>query len=151
MGQQSNITVFDGASTPVSHTLVGDGVEKQVGSTSVAVWGEQIASVPHYAQVRATQIKRKLKSGVYQVISRIEVPVMESVSGQNSAGYTAPPKVANIDRFELVSYTHERSVETTKRIAMQMLLNWCNNVTTTVTPVSAGVVADAHQRLIQVT
>lgn len=151
MGQQANITVFDGASTPVSHTLVGDGVEKQVGSANVALWTEQIASVPNYAQVRFTQIKLKLKSGVYRVTSRVEVPVMEAISGQNASGYTAPPKVAYVDRFELVSYTHERSVETTKRIAMQMLINWCNNVTTSVTPVSAGVVADAHQRLIQVT
>lgn len=151
MGQQANITVFDGASTPVSHTLVGDGVEKQVGTASVAMWTEQIASVPNYAQVRATLIKRKLKSGVYQVTSRIEVPVMEAIAGQNSSGYTAPPKVAYVDRFELVSYTHERSVETTKRIAMQMLINWSNNVAITATPVSTGVVADAHQRLIQVT
>jgi hypothetical protein len=58
--------------------------------------------------------------------------------------------VAYVDRFELVCFTAERSIETTKRIAMQMLLNWCNNVTTTVTPVSTGVVADAQQRLIQV-
>ncbi len=150
MAQQANITVFDGASTPVSHTLQGDGVEKD-GAASIATWVEQLSGVPNYAQVRATQIKRKLKSGVVQVISRIEVPVMEAVSGQNAQGYTAPPKVAYVDRFELVSYTHERSVETTKRIAMQMLLNWANNVTTTVTPVSAGVVADAHQRQLQVT
>lgn len=150
MAAQANIVVFDGAGTPVSHTLVASGVEKQVGATTVADWAEQISTVPAYAQVRATQIKRKLKSGVYQVTSRIEVPVMETVSGQNASGYTAPPKVAYTDRFELVSYTSERSVETTKRIAMQMLLNWMGNVSTTVTPVITGVVADAHQRLIQV-
>lgn len=150
MAQQANITVFDGASTPVTHTLQGDGVERDVGSAQVATWVEQLSGVPNYAQVRATQIKRKLKSGVFNVVSRIEVPVMEAVSGVNAQGYTAPPKVAYTDRFEIVSYTHERSVETTKRIAMQMLINWVNNVTTTVTPVSAGIVADAHQRLIQV-
>lgn len=151
MAQQANITVFDGATTPVSHTLIGEEIEKVADGVSTAKWREQIATVPGYAQVRATQIKRKLKSGVFQVVSRIEVPVMESVSGVNSSGYTAPPKVAYVDRFEVVSYTHERSTETTKRLAMQMLLNWASNVTVTTPAVSAGVVADAHQRGLQVT
>lgn len=150
MAQQANITVFDGASTPITHTLQGDGIEKStVGS--ISSWIEQLASVPGYAQVRALLLKRKLKSGVTHCVNRIEVPVMESISGQNSSGYTAPPKVAYVDRFELVSYTHERSTEASKRIAMQMLLNWSNNVTVTVTPVSTGVVADLHQRALQVT
>lgn len=150
MGQQATITVFDGASTPVSHTLQGDGVER-VDSVSTATWVEQLPNVPYGAQVRFSQIKRKLKSGVHLNVSRVEVPVMEAVSGVNSSGYTAPPKVAYVDRFELVSYASERSVETTKRIAMQLLVNWQGNVTTTATPISTGVVADAHQRLLQVT
>lgn len=150
MAQQANITVFDGASTPVVHTLQGDNVEKSTLGT-IASWIEQLSSVPGYAQVRAMLIKRKLKSGVMHCVNRIEVPVMESVSGQNASGYTAPPKVAYVDRFEFVSYTDQRSTETSKRIAMQMLLNWSNNVTTTVTPVSAGIVADLHQRNLQVT
>lgn len=149
MAAQATITVFDGASTPVSHTLTGEEVSKENGAT-IAKWREQLSGVPNYAQVTATLIKRKLKSGVHQVTARVEVPVMEAVSGQNAQGYTAPPKVAYVDRYELVSFTAERSIETTKRIAMQMLLNWANSITTTVTPVSTGVVADAHQRLIQV-
>lgn len=150
MGQQANITVFDGAATPVSHTLQGEEVSRENGVVS-ALWREQIAGLPNGAQVRFTQTKRKLKSGVYQTTSRVEVPVMESVSGQNAQGYTAPPKVAYVDRFELVNYASERSTETTKRLAMQLLLNWCNNVSTSVAAVSTGVVADAHQRLIQPT
>ncbi len=153
MGQQANITVFDGAATPVSHTLVGDGIEK-TGSgqlqTTLALWREQIATVPDYAQVRLTQFLSRLKSGIKKTVSRVEVPVMESVSGQNAQGYTAPPKVAYVDRYELVGFHSPRSTETTKRIAMQILLNHLNNVATTVTPVSAGVAADVHQRLIQV-
>lgn len=150
MAQQANITVFDGASTPVSHTLQGDGVLRDTGTSWIATWMEQLSGLPLYAQVRAALIKRKLKSGVLHSVARIEVPVMESVSGVNAQGYTAPPKVAYVDRYELVSYTDQRSTEVTKRIAMQMLLNWSNNVSTTVTPVSAGVVADLHQRGIQV-
>jgi hypothetical protein len=151
MAAQANITVYDGASTPVLHTLVGEEVRREAGNTSIAFWREQIATVPAYAQVTATQIKRKLKSGVTQIVTRIEVPVMESVSGQNAQGYTSPPKVAYVERFDLVRFAHERSTETTARIAMQMLLNFANNIATSVAAVSTGVVADAHQRLVQPT
>jgi Na+/H+ antiporter NhaA len=151
MSQQANITVFDGASTPVTHTLQGESVEKSSLWGSIATWVEQLSTVPAYAQIRAMLIKRKLKSGTLQCINRVVVPVMEAVAGVNSSGYTAPPKVAYEDRFELVSYTDPRSTEASKRLAMQILLNWSNNVTTTATPVSVGVVADLHQRGLQVT
>lgn len=150
MAAQANITVYDGASTPVVHTLVGEEILRSAGA-SEAVWREQLASVPSYAQVKVTAIKRKLKSGVTEAVTRVEVPVMESISGQNAAGYTAPPKVAYVDRFEFRSFRHERSTETTARIAMQILLNLGNNVATSVAAVSTGVVADLHQRGQQVT
>jgi hypothetical protein len=150
MATQANITVFDGAATPVSHTLVGEDILREPNG-STAVWREQLATVPSMAQVRYTQIKRKLKSGVTQTVARIEVPVMESVSGVNSAGYTAPPKVAYVDRYEIVGFAHDRSTETTRRIAMQMLLNIDNNVSVTTPAVSAGISADLHQRGQQVT
>jgi hypothetical protein len=151
MAAQATITVFDGAATPATHTLVGEEVRRDAGNTSVAVWREQISSVPMYAQITATQIKRKLKSGVNQIVSRVEVPVMEAIAGPNSFGYTAQPKVAFTERFEIVRFAHERSTEASARLAMQILLNWANNVTTSVTAVSTGVVADAHQRLQQPT
>lgn len=151
MATQANITVFDGASTPVTHTLVGEEVRREAGNTSLAIWREQINSVPLAAQITATQIKRKLKSGVHQIVSRVEVPVMEAIAGPNSFGYTAQPKVAFTERFEFVRFAHERSTEVSARTAMQILINWVNNVTTTVTPVSTGVVADAHQRMQQPT
>lgn len=149
MGVPANKTVFDGASTPVSHTLVGEESGKDPNGDVTARWREQISALPAEAQVRLTQIKRKLKSGTWMGITRIEVPVMESISGQNAQGYTAPPRVAYTDTYELVSKASPRSTEITKRIAMQMLLNVSNNVATSVTPISAGIVADLHQRLQQ--
>lgn len=149
MAQQADITVFDGAASPVSHTLKADGVTREKNVTTAA-WKEALAGVPDYAQIRYWQIKEILPSGVTKVTSRIEVPIMESISGQNASGYTAPPKVANVERSEHVGYYHPRSVETNRRIGDQMLLNIANNVSVTTPAISAGISADLFQRLIQV-
>lgn len=151
MSAQANITVFDGAATPVSHTLVGEGIERLGDGTLKATWKESLSGVPDYAQVRAIQTKRKLPSGVFAVTMRGEVPVMESISGQNSSGYTAPPKVAYVDTVELRGFFHERSVVTGRRLARQMVLNLGGNVSTSVAPVSTGPVPELFDQLIQVT
>lgn len=150
MGQQANITVFDGASTPVVHTLVGDGVFRDKDGTLRASWKESLLSVPDYAQIRAITTKRKLPSGITRVAVRAEVPVMESVSGQNAAGYTAPPKVAYVDTVEVVGYFHERSTVAGKRLARQLAINLAGNIATTVTAATAGPVPELFDQLIQV-
>lgn len=147
MGQQADFTVFDGAATPVSHILRTDGVSRE-GPLVTASWKEANALVPDGAQTRAFQMRQTLRSGTIKSTSRIDVAVMEAVSGVNAQGYTAPPKVAYVDRFELVNYGSPRSTETTKRIAMQMLLNWATNTATSVTPVAAGPVAELHQKAV---
>jgi hypothetical protein len=151
MSQQANITVFDGAATPVTHTLVGEGIERLADGSLKAVWKESLAGVPDYAQVRITATKRKLPSGVFRVACRVEVPVMESISGQNTSGYTAPPKVAYTDTTEIVGYYHERSVVTGRRLSRQLALNVGGSITTSVTPVSTGPVPELFDQLLQVT
>lgn len=151
MGQQANITVFDGAATPVSHTLVGDGVFRDKDGTLRAIWKESLASLPEYAQVRLTMTKKKLPSGIFRVAQRTEVPVMESISGQNSSGYTAPPKVAYVDTHEEVGYFHERSTVNGRRLVRQMSLNIAGNVGTSVAPVTTGPSPELFDQLIQVT
>lgn len=151
MSAQANITVFDGAASPVSHTLVGEGIERLEDGTLVARWKESLAGVPDYAQIRTTMTKRKLKSGVFRVTCRVEVPVMESISGQNSAGYTAPPKVAYVDTSESVGFYHERSVVTSRRLSRQIMVNLMGNISTTVTPQTGGPACELFDQLIQVT
>jgi len=151
MGQQANITAFDGATTPVSHTLVGDGVYRDKDGTIRATWKEQLSTVPDAAQVRVTMTKRKLPSGVWRVSQRTEVPVMESVSGQNSSGYTAPPKVAFVDTVEVVGFFHERSTQASRRLCRQLSINVGNNVSTSVAPASTGPSPELFDQLVQVT
>lgn len=151
MAQQAAITVFDGASTPVTHTLTEDGISaSKDGAVLTAAWRETLAGVPEEAQTKFWLIKEKLKSGVVKLTARLEVPVMESVSGQNASGYTAPPKVANVERTEMVEFVHPRSIETNRRIGNQMLVNIVNNIATSVTPVTAGPVAQLFQKLVMV-
>jgi len=131
MSAIANITVFDGAATPVSHTLVAVSVTREKGKVT-AFWREQLASLPAYAQISASMSIERLKSGVYKTVTRVEVPVMESVSGQNAAGYTAAPKVAYVNTIETTGYFHERSDVAGRRLARQVAVNLANNVSTSV-------------------
>lgn len=151
MSALANITVFDGASTPVSHTLVGENIERLTDGTIVAKYKESLPAVPDYAQVRLTLTKRKLKSGVFRCTSRAEVPVMESVSGQNSSGYTAPPKVAYTDTVEAVGYFHERGTLAGRRLARQLATNVMGNISTSVVPVTTGPVPELFDQLLMPT
>jgi hypothetical protein len=151
MGQQANVVAFDGAATPVSHTLVGEGVIRLPDGTIQMSWKESLTGVPDYAQVRLIMTKRKLPSGVFRVTSRAEVPVMESISGQNSRGYTAPPKVAYPDTVEAVGYFHERGVVTGRRLARQLAINILGNVSTSVAPVTTGPAPELFDQLLAAT
>lgn len=151
MSQLANITVFDGAATPVSHTLVGEAIEKLPDGTILARWKESLPGVPDYAQIRVTMAKRKLPSGVFRVSVRAEVPVMESISGQNSSGYTAPPKVAYTDTIDAVGFFHERGIVTGRRLVRQLVANLLGNISTSVAPVTTGFAPELIDQLIVAT
>lgn len=142
MANIANITVFDGAATPVSHTLVPVSIRYEDGAI-VAMWREALAGLPTEAQISFVQSMRVLKSGVVEIRSRVNVPVMESVAGQNASGYTAAPKVAYVDSDEWVKRAHPRSVTTGRRLSKQILTNISNNVATSVAAATSGPFDDA--------
>lgn len=147
MSAISNITVFDGAATPVSHTLVPVDVSRGKDIVT-ANWREVTAGVPTYAQVRATASLQRLKSGVWKSEFRVVVPVMESVSGQNAAGYTAAPKVAYENTDIMTGFFHERSDSVGRRLSRQLLVNIGNNVSTSVAASSTGVLPELFDLLV---
>ncbi len=147
MSQIANITVFDGAATPVSHTLVATSVTRK-GERVVAEWVEKLAGVPEYAQVRFMASLEKLKGGTYKAYTRMEIPVMESVSGQNSSGYTAAPKVAYVDRVDTIGYFSNRSLSSGRRAVRQLSVNANNGVSTSVTPVQTGPIPELFDLLV---
>lgn len=150
MAQLADIVVFDGATTPISHTLVAEGINR-VGPVSTVTWREKLATVPDEAQVYAQLKLEVLKSGVKVVSFEVGVPVMESINGQNASGYTAPPKIAYVDRDVHVKYMHPRSTVLSRQICSQLSRNLLNNVSTTVPAVTAGVLADALHKFLSPT
>lgn len=137
MGQQANITAFDGAATPVSHTFTGVGAGKDDTVGGYADWRELLTSVPTAAQPSIRMTKKALKNGLERVAIDVKIPVMESISGQNAAGYTAAPKVAFYDQVSFVGYFSERSATVNRRLARQLLINIVGGVTTTVASVNS--------------
>lgn len=151
MSAQANIVAFDGAATPVSHTLVplSNGTDPKTGDVT-AKWREALTTVPAYAQVSVSQSQKRMASGVYRVATIVEVPVMESVAGANAAGYTAAPKVAYTNTVQVVGYFHERSTIAERRLARQLALNIAGSISTSVPPVSTGPVPELMDQLISV-
>lgn len=142
MSSIANLVAFDGAASPVSHTFLPMGVQNAQGEIT-AEYLESLSGVPLYAQpsVKISRGKRQ-KSGVYRSVITVEVPVMESISGQNAAGYTAAPKVAYTDKIQIVQFAHERSTVLSRRLVRQLAINIANGVTTTVAPVTTGPAAE---------
>lgn len=147
MANIANIVAFDGATTPVSHTLLADSVSRDKG-VNIAVWKEANASIPDDAQVRATLKRSKLGTGVTKQELRVEVPVMESIGAANSSGYTAPPKVAFVDTIIITSLRSGRSTNAGHKLARQLALNIAGSITTSVTPATTGAVPEAFDTLI---
>lgn len=148
MSAQANLVAFDGAPTPVLHTLVPANAIAAADGELVAFYREALASLPIYAQVSAKVTSRKLKSGIYRVALIVDVPVMESVSGQNAAGYTAAPKVAYSNSVHIVGFFHERSTIAERRLVRQLALNMGGNITTSVAAVTTGPVPELVDQLI---
>lgn len=147
MANIADITVFDGAATPVSHVLKAVSVTRN-NNEVVAEWRESVATVPTYAQIRASMKISRLKSGVYRVEQRTVVPVMESIAGNNVSGYTAAPKVAYEDTVILTGLFHERSVAAGRRLARQLALNLGGNVSTSVAAATAGPLPELFDLLV---
>lgn len=151
MSAMANITIYDGAATPVAHVLNPVSVSRLADGTILGVWREGLTSLPVEAQVRLEGRMKVLRSGVLETRFRVVVPTMESISGQNAAGYTAAPKVAYEDTQEWVSYAHPRSTIASRRLAKQLLTNLSNNVSTSVAAATAGPFDEAVAQLIMAT
>jgi hypothetical protein len=147
MTQIANVTVFDGAATPVLHTFIPISVVREKDKL-IAEWRETMGTVPVYASNRLSLSMLILKSGVAKVEARVVIPVMEPISGQNAAGYTAAPKVAYENTLVMQGFFHQRSDRDGRRLARQMLINWAGDIQTTVGVKASGFVHDMFDYLI---
>jgi len=150
MSNIASLVAFDGAATPVSHTLLPVAVSREAGKV-INEWREGATGVPLTGQVRATSTLQRLKSGVYRTEMKVEVPVMESISNQNAAGYTAAPKVAYVNTVVITGFFHERSDVTGRRLCRQLATNILNGVVGTVTPTTSGPAPELLDQLVSQT
>lgn len=138
MASQVAFGVYDGAATPVLHSFTENGVEKTSTDEWAAYWKELSATLPEAALNRCVFRMRKQKDGKIRLGVRIDIPVMEAVSGVNASGYTAPPKVALVESAEFVQYVSPRSTETGRRLVRQMVVNLAGSVGISVVPGTVG-------------
>lgn len=151
MSSIANIVAFDGAATPVSHTMLPLSVQRDKKRVN-AFYRESLSGVPVYGQPRVTIYQDdRLPTGVFRNGILVEVPVMESVLNQNAAGYTAPPKVAHVVSLRTELLAHERSDIAIRRLARQLGVNILGSIATTVTPVTTGPVPELFDQLIMPT
>jgi len=146
MSNISQIVAYDGAATPVLHTLLPVSVTKEKGKIT-AFWREAASGVPVYAQVRCTMTLEQLASKTYKLVNRVEVPVQEVVTGSNSSGYSAQPKVAYTNTVETIGYFSERSDVVGRRLVRQLAVNIDGSIATSVTPVTTGPVPELFDLL----
>ena len=148
MASIADVVAFDGAATPVSHTLKPISI-KEVGGKSVALWREGLSNVPLDAQVTLVAVQEKLKSGVIQETLTLTVPSQESIATTgNSAGYVAAPKVAFEDKVVLTQFIHPRSTEASRLLARWMMTNIARGNSSTNATVSSGMASDLYDRVI---
>jgi hypothetical protein len=147
MSGQANITVFDGASTPVTHTLVPTGVSSVSGKTT-AGWREAALSLPLIAQIRFSTEGEERNNGTIVLSAISVVPVMESIGSQNAAGYTAAPKVAYEIMYKTTSYSISRASISDRRLARQLHVNLLGNVSTSVAAVTSGFCPELFDQVI---
>jgi hypothetical protein len=147
MSAIANITAYDGAASPVSHVLIPVSVVKS-GNKVTASWREMLTGVPTNAQVRCVMTLEQLASKTYKTSRRVEVPVQEVVTGSNSAGYSAAPKVAYVNTTELIGLFSERSDVAGRRLVRQLGINIDNNVATSVGASTSGPVPELFDLLV---
>lgn len=151
MANISNITVFDGAATPVSHTFIAESVTRVTPTKITATWRESTSSGPIVSQPRLSITLEKLKSGIYRSERRLEQPILEQATSGGVDGYYAPPKVAHVLTDVRYAFYHERSTELQRRLVRQMGTNIDNGVNTSVASVTTGPVAELFDQLIMPT
>lgn len=147
MSAIANIVAFDGAATPVSHTFLPVSVTREKGVIR-ADYREGLTGVPTYACPRIYLLWELLKNGVYRVERRTIVPVMEAVTNQNAAGYTAAPKVAHELTDSHVGFFHQRSDIAGRRLVRQLGLNISGSISTSVAAVTTGPVPELFDQLV---
>jgi hypothetical protein len=111
-------SINDGAASPASHTFSPISAEN-----GLFVWQEQVGGIPllyktvWFKRTRASAAGAGTKSSADRsdkVEVSISIPTPETL-GTNDAGYTPPPTIACMDRYNGKFVQPERSTEATRK------------------------------------
>lgn len=126
MGQMTNLLVKDDAATPKEWTL------QPITDTPVPFWRGVDAAIPLEGQPRLTFSTEKLKSGVYKITAKLELPTMETLGASGtSAGYVAPPRVAYVTTCIFTMFADSRSTIADRVNALRMTIGVIQGATNT--------------------
>jgi len=84
----SNITIDDGASTPVSHQFV-----PMDRTDTLTTWVDPLSDTPRIGQPQIT-LSVPFGDNAVQVKAKVVLPILETVAGDDSSGFTPAPRVA---------------------------------------------------------
>jgi len=122
MAAIANIVINDGETVPVAHTLT------PIQQNPDAVWRDSVASLPLIAQITAATTRRyDKKTGLWRVRIPLKLPVMEAITNQNAAGYTAAPKIAHVGTCNVEFIFHDRSSFQNRKNVRTLVTNLLSN------------------------
>lgn len=148
MSAIANLVIYGQAAD--IHTYIPISVTREKNKVT-AVYRESVANVPVEAQGTITLSQETLPSGVFKVEAQVATPVMEAVSGQNAAGYTAAPKIAYTVRAVTTFYFSGRTSEAYRKHVRMTMHNLLNGKITDTTPVTTGPAPELIDSLINPT
>jgi len=124
MGAMTNLLVKDDAA--VEHTLI------PITDTPNPKWRDNAAGVALAGQIRFELFMEQLKNGTFRMVSKTEVPVMETLgSAGTSAGYVAAQAVAFVIPVTTTLYAPPRSTLADRANALRIHLGLCQGASAT--------------------
>jgi len=125
MAAFGNVTIYDALATPVLHTL-----SPMSNNGETCIWRESAASSVLAAIVlQMSRIKVKSNSGLERFRLKLIVPALEVVTGSNSSGYTAAPRLAYTLQA-VTDYTIPSRASTQQRTDIMKYVRQVNTETT---------------------
>lgn len=103
MSAISAIAIQDGQATPVTHTF------NPIESGAHSLWRENQAGLALVGQGSITvDVLPDARTGLNRVKMMMSLPALEVITGQNSAGYTAAPKVGYENKVKIEFFLPSR-------------------------------------------
>lgn len=122
MSAIANIAIVDGQATPVTHTFI------PFATNPNPSWREAQSGLALVGQPwMVITVKQDTGNGLNKVRVVLDLPALETITGQNAAGYTAAPKVAYDNKVVMDFFLPSRGTAAQRKdlrvLSSNLLLN----------------------------